>query len=83
MNVMHEQAQPKMPASTDGCQHPVANDSVVVEYKDWCSCQLRYGIEHVFRTEPNPLEIIFQSVGFSYSTDFPDNAIADRVPPSA
>ena len=42
------------------------------------SCQLRYGIEHVFRTEPNPLEIIFQSVGFSYSTDFPDNAIAER-----
>jgi len=29
------------------------------------SCQLRYGIEHVFRTDPNPLAIIFHSVGFS------------------
>jgi hypothetical protein len=42
------------------------------------SCQLRYGIEHVFRDEANPLEIIFRSVGFSYSTDFPDNAVAER-----
>jgi hypothetical protein len=42
------------------------------------SCQLRYGIEHVFRTEPKPLEIIFRSVGFSYSTDFPNDAIAER-----
>jgi hypothetical protein len=42
------------------------------------SCQLRYGIEHVFRGEANPLEIIFRAVGFSYSTHFPDNAIAER-----
>ncbi len=42
------------------------------------SCQLRYGIEHVFRTKPNPLEIILRSVGFSYSIDFEDNKIAER-----
>lgn len=42
------------------------------------SCQLRWGIEHIFPREPNPLGIIFESVGFSYRTDFPDNAIAER-----
>jgi hypothetical protein len=42
------------------------------------SCQLRYGIEHVFRNEAKPLEIIFRAVGFSYSTKFKDNAIAER-----
>lgn len=42
------------------------------------SCQLRWGIEHIFPNEPNPMGIILQSVGFSYRTDFPDNAIAER-----
>lgn len=42
------------------------------------SCQLRYGIEHIFKNEENPLNIIFQSVGFSFSIKFCDNAIADR-----
>lgn len=42
------------------------------------SCQLRHGIEHVFRNHPEPLEIIFSKVGFSYSTEFPTNAIAER-----
>lgn len=42
------------------------------------TCQLRYGIEHVFKHETNPLDIIFNSVGFSYSTDFSDDAIAAR-----
>ncbi len=42
------------------------------------SCQLRYGIEHVFRENPEPLELIFDKVGFSFSTEFPDNAIAER-----
>jgi hypothetical protein len=42
------------------------------------SCQLRWGIEHIFPTEANPLEIILTKVGFSYRTDFPDNAIAER-----
>jgi hypothetical protein len=42
------------------------------------SCQLRFGIEHVFPNEENPLNVIFHRVGFSYQTDFPDNAIAER-----
>ncbi len=42
------------------------------------SCQLRYGIEHIFKNEDNPLEIIMNNVGFSYSTRFSDNAIAER-----
>ena len=31
------------------------------------TCQLRYGIEHIFRDEKNPLDIISNDVGFSYS----------------
>lgn len=42
------------------------------------SCQLRFGIEHIFPAEQDPLGIIFRAVGFSYRTDFPDNAIAER-----
>ncbi len=42
------------------------------------SCQLRFGIEHVFPAEQSPLNVIFESVGFSYRTDFPKNAIAER-----
>jgi hypothetical protein len=42
------------------------------------SCQLRFGIEHVFPFEGNPLAVIFKEVGFSFNTDFPDNAIAER-----
>ena len=42
------------------------------------SCQLRFGIEHIFPSEQKPLELIFKSVGFSYRTDFADNAIAER-----
>ena len=42
------------------------------------SCQLRWGIEHIFPNEPDPLSIILRSVGFSYRTDFPGNAVAER-----
>lgn len=42
------------------------------------SCQLRYGIEHIFKYHREPLGIIFDSVGFSYSSGFSDNAIAER-----
>ena len=42
------------------------------------SCQLRFGVEHVFPQETEPLNLIFKSVGFSYRTDFPENAIAER-----
>ena len=42
------------------------------------SCQLRWGIEHIFPNEQNPLSVIRNSVGFSYRNDFADNAIAER-----
>lgn len=42
------------------------------------SCQLRHGIEHIFPDEQNPLELIFDSVGFSYRTDFDGNGVAER-----
>lgn len=42
------------------------------------SCQLRYGIEHVFKECEKPLEIIYRKVGFSFTTDFSGNAIAER-----
>jgi hypothetical protein len=42
------------------------------------SCQLRWGVEHIFPNESDPLRLIFESVGFSYRTDFPENAIAER-----
>ncbi|MFX1767699.1 MULTISPECIES: hypothetical protein [Paraburkholderia] len=42
------------------------------------SCQLRFGIEHVFPAEANPLDVVKSSVGFSYCDEFPDNAVAER-----
>lgn len=42
------------------------------------SCQLRWGIEHIFPADPDPVGTIFQNVGFSYRDDFADNAIAER-----
>jgi hypothetical protein len=42
------------------------------------SCQLRFGIEHIFPKNNDPMGIILASVGFSWSTDFADNAIAER-----
>jgi hypothetical protein len=42
------------------------------------SCQLRWGIEHIFPNDPAPLQLIGHSVGFSYRTDFAENAIAER-----
>lgn len=42
------------------------------------SCQLRYGIEHIFRDAQNPLAIIENKVGFSYSDEFGTDQIAER-----
>ncbi len=42
------------------------------------SCQLRWGIEHIFPNDNNPLALVNTSVGFSYRDDFDDNAIAER-----
>lgn len=42
------------------------------------TCQLRYGIEHVFGDNQKPLDIISKNVGFSYCTNFPENSVAER-----
>jgi len=42
------------------------------------SCQLRFGIEHVFPYEADPLSVIYAKVGFSFNTNFHSNAIAER-----
>jgi len=42
------------------------------------SCQLRHGIEHLFPDEENPLSLIYESVDFSYCSDFQGNATTER-----
>ena len=42
------------------------------------SCQLRFGIEHVFPDEPAPLLLIQDAVGFYFYDEFSENAIAER-----
>lgn len=42
------------------------------------SCQLRFGIEHVFKNEINPLKLIHENVGFSYEKINGENAIVER-----
>lgn len=42
------------------------------------SCQVRFGIEHVFPAETSPLRVIKKCVGFSYFDEFADNAVAER-----
>lgn len=37
------------------------------------TCQLRHGIEHVFKNHTNPLDLIMENVGFSYILDFSEN----------
>jgi hypothetical protein len=41
------------------------------------SCQLRYGIEHIFPKEKKPLVLLAKSVGFSYAVYSPED-IAER-----
>ncbi|MGE3345627.1 MAG: hypothetical protein AB7L71_19565 [Vicinamibacterales bacterium] len=60
-----------------GRLHPAHQGNVKAE-PCTSSCQLRFGIEHVFPTSQDPLGIIFRAVGFSYHTNFPENAIAER-----
>jgi len=42
------------------------------------SCQLRYGIEHVFPTESDPIGLIETCVGFSYGTARPADSVPGR-----
>ena len=60
-----------------GRAHPASPNSAKVRTRN-TSCQLRFGIEHVFSTEANPLTLIKESVGFSYCDEFSDNAVAER-----
>ena len=39
------------------------------------SCQLRHGIEHIFKNEKNPLDLIMQHVGYSF---YPTNDLLER-----
>ena len=41
------------------------------------TCQLRYGIEHIFREEDKPLELILKNVGYSYKK-YEQKDIAER-----
>ena len=36
--------------------------------RKYTSCQLRYGIEHIFKNHKNPMNIIDNKVGFSFCT---------------
>lgn len=42
------------------------------------TCQLRYGIEHIFHKAEEPLDIIMNSVGFSYTTNSGSDGFIDR-----
>ncbi|MGV7241091.1 hypothetical protein [Caballeronia sp. M23-90] len=42
------------------------------------SCQLRFGIEHVFPAESDPQGLIQECVGFSFCDQFSENAVAER-----
>lgn len=61
---------------TKGRYHriPISNQ----KHPKTSSCQLRYGIEHIFRDKPNPLEIIAESVGYSYFSPIGKQSIVDR-----
>jgi len=57
--------------------HPVLEGNIKAKPVT-TSCQLRFGIEHVFRNIEYPLPLIFEKVGFSFRSDFGENAIAER-----
>ena len=61
---------------TKGRLHIITNHDKINPYTT--SCQLRYGIEHVFNKHNNPLEIIYHKVGFSYYSGFQENEVAER-----
>ena len=42
------------------------------------SCQLRFGIEHVFKEDMQPLEIIHNKVGFSYEEMDGQDGVVER-----
>lgn len=58
-------------------QHPIPENNQKQRAVN-TSCQVRYGIEHIFKSNDAPLDIINNKVGFSYTTHFTENAIAER-----
>lgn len=46
--------------------HQIGSDHVKVKLHN-STCQLRYGIEHIFRNEKRPVDRILNNVGLSYS----------------
>ncbi|SDX24288.1 hypothetical protein [Lysobacter enzymogenes] len=60
-----------------GRLHPPSSDNRKAKPRT-SSCQLRFGIEHIFPRELDPLSVIMRNVGFSYTTEFLDNAVAER-----
>jgi hypothetical protein len=43
------------------------------------TCQLRHGIEHVFKNHPDPLDLIIKNVGFSIILDLPKDYSENQV----
>lgn len=62
---------------TAGRAHEPLSDNAKAKPRT-TACQLRFGIEHVFRTHANPLALIDKCVGYSWCDEFPDNAVAER-----
>ena len=63
---------------TEGRMHESPNKMNEKVKPKTTSCQLRSGIEHVFKNEKNPLKLIYENVGFSYEVIDGDNAIVER-----
>jgi hypothetical protein len=63
---------------TTGRMHESTNEMNEKVKPKTTSCQLRFGIEHVFKNESNPLKLIHENVGFSYEEIKGDNAIVER-----
>lgn len=63
---------------TDGRMHPSPNTRNDKLKPKTTSCQLRFGIEHIFKNETNPLKLIHKNVGFSYEQINGENAIVER-----
>lgn len=60
-----------------GRLHNILDDGIKLSART-TTCQLRYGIEHLFRSNPKPIDLIERFVGFSYSTDFIGNPVVER-----
>ncbi len=63
---------------TKGRMHESPNEMNEKVKPKTTSCQLRFGIEHVFKNENHPLKLIHENVGFSYQVIDGDNSIVER-----